>query len=79
MAVDLKPVRGLVVLQFLGESDSQSADHDSACFALVVAAGTDVPAKKGDTVLVREYAKDSTRIDDDTVITDGYAILAKVS
>ena len=47
--------------------------------ALVVAVGADVPAKKGQTVLVRSYARHGVDIGDNTVLTDGYCVLAVVS
>jgi|1185.fasta_scaffold00702_7 co-chaperonin GroES (HSP10) len=89
MAVpDLKPVKGMVILQFFGDEDSVSDANasygatpyeDKTCLAQVVAAGPETNVKKGQIVMVRGYARQATKIDDDTVIVDSYSILAVVA
>lgn len=53
-------------------------DGERATLALVVAAGPKCPAKAGDSVFVRPYARRGTHIDADTVIVETYCILAVV-
>ncbi len=88
MALEIKPVEGKVALKILDEDDEDNKrqsmgqnddDWNKTVLAMVVGAGKGVPAKKGDTVLVRGYVKNEPKLDDDTVISDAYAILAVVT
>lgn len=89
MTPELKPVEGKVIIRFLdNESDdgeSQSTGNDLSndgpctCFALVLAAGPKTNVKKGQTVPVSGWARSDPKIDDDTVITDNWSILAVVT
>lgn len=89
MTPELKPVDGKVIIKFLdGESDDDesqgagdalSSDGPCTCFALVLAAGPKTNVKKGQTVLVSGWARSDPKIDDNTVITDNWSILAVVT
>lgn len=87
--LELKPVEGMVVLRFFDEDPDDDKpessfgneapdDYNKGIKALVVAAGAKVPAKKGQTVFVRSYAKNGADLGDGTVLTDGYCIMAVV-
>lgn len=92
MALDITPVEGFVALQIVDDEseeerearrrlDAPSSSYNEAIYAIVVAVGPKAPAgvKKGVTVLVRKYARDGLRLDDDTVLVENYCIAAVVS
>lgn len=94
MTPELKPVKGMVVLKFLTDDESDTdvsryasngpsspspPERDRTSIAQVIAAGPDTNVKKGQVVMVRSYAREAPEIDDDTVITDAYCILAVVA
>jgi len=93
MTPELKPVEGKVVIKFLeGENDDDDGgtcgtcgccpcccDRPQTCFAVVLAAGAKTSVKKGQTVLVSGWARNDPEVDDDTVITDNWSILAVVT
>jgi co-chaperonin GroES (HSP10) len=91
MALDIAPVEGFVALQIVDDEteeerelrknrDYPSDSYNEAIYAIVVGVGPKAPAgvKKGATVLVRKYARDGLRIDDDTVLVETYCIAAVV-
>lgn len=92
MTPDVKPFGDLVVLKFLepehseeagsegnGMATSPAGGGEEATIALVIAAGPESPAKKGDMVFVDSYARHSgTRLDEDTRIVGRYHLLAKI-
>jgi len=69
-------------------TNAPSDSYNEAIVAIVVALGPNsksamgpkIPTgvKKGSTVLVRKYARDGLRIDDDTVLVETYCIVALV-
>lgn len=95
MALNIKPVEGMVALQILDDpkakdesSDMVSASsapsgdsYNTALTALVVGIGPKGPAgvKKGSIVLCRGYARDGLDIGDGVVLTDCYCIAGIVS
>lgn len=86
MTPDLKPVKGMVVLHFLDDDDEPSTnggypstEQEKTCLAQVVAAGPETSVKKGQVVLVREYARRSPEVGKGMVIADSYSILAVVA
>ena len=92
MTPDVKPFGDLTVIKFLESEHSEEAGSkgndvpispagggEEATLALVIAAGPESPAKKGDTVFVDSYARHSgARLDDDTRIVNRYHLLAKL-
>jgi len=93
MALDVKPIEGMVALQLVDDeteeereqriASRQNAPSDSyneAIIAIVVGIGPKGPAgvKKGSTVMVRKYARDGLRLDADTVLVETYCIVAVV-
>lgn len=93
MTSDIRPVEGYVALRLLdGETEEErlrrqanntgpSQSYNEAIPAVVVAIGPKGPTgvKKGTTVLVRKYARDGLRLDDDVVLVEHYCIAAIVS
>lgn len=95
MALDIKPVEGMVALQILddpkakNESDGMVStgspvcddSYNTALTALVVGIGPKGPpgVKKGSIVLCRGYARDGLDIGDGVVLTDSYCIAGIVS
>lgn len=86
--MDFKPAPGKIALRFvddggeyvkLKDSSESHPPSDDAVMATVVAAGAEVKGlKKGDTVLVHSYAKDGTRVDDTTVVTDSWCWIGTI-
>ncbi len=92
MALDITPVEGFVALQLVDDETEEererrmgapyaSDSYNEAIYAVVVGVGPKAPAgvKKGATVLVRKYARDGLRIEDDVVLVESYCIAAVVS
>jgi|1185.fasta_scaffold135628_2 co-chaperonin GroES (HSP10) len=95
MALDIKPIEGMVALQLLEPLDEESGanksamatsstpedSYNEALYAIVVGVGPKGPigVKKGDTVLCRGYARDGLKIGDDVVLVESYCIVGKVT
>lgn len=93
MALDVEPVEGFVALQIVDDETEEerkariarnahapSQSYNEAIYAIVVGIGPKGPkgVKKGDTVLVRKYARDGLRLDENTVLCESYCIAAVV-
>jgi len=95
MALDIKPIEGMVALQIVDDESEEerekrlairangiapSDSYNEAIIAIVVGIGPKGPAglKKGSTVMVRKYARDGLRLDEDTVLVETYCIVAVV-
>jgi hypothetical protein len=93
MALDVTPVEGYVALQIVDDeteeertarkanySSGPSDSYNEALTAIVVGIGPKGPknVKRGSVVMVRKYARDGLRLDDDTVLVEVYCIVALV-
>jgi hypothetical protein len=93
VALDVTPVEGFVALQIIDDETEEerearrqnynSAPSDSyneAITALVVGVGPKAPkgVVRGAVVMVRKYARDGLRLDEDTVLVEVYCIAAVV-
>lgn len=92
MTPELKPVENKIVLKFLDEETDEERDQrqnrynapsatvepEKALYAQVVAVGPKSDVKKGNVVLVRQWARDGLDLGDDTVLTDDYCVMAVV-
>ena len=93
MAIECRPVEGFVALQIVDDeteeererrlaerSGAPSDSYNEAIVAIVVGIGPKGPSgvKRGSTVLVRKYARDGLRLDDDTVLVETYCIAAVI-
>lgn len=83
MALDYAPVEGKAVVRFLDDDKEETANADSSApynesseglFALVIAAGKKVPAKKGDIVITSSWAYPGLDLGDGNCVIDGYSI-----
>jgi hypothetical protein len=86
----IDPAEGYVALEFLEDEaqEAERADYDApnsddyseAVFAVCVGVGKKVTVcKRGDTVIVREYARQGVHISDDVVLVEAYCVLGIVS
>ncbi len=93
MALDVTPVEGFVALQIVDDeteeerearkqsySQGPSDSYNEAITAIVVGVGPKAPkgVVRGAVVLVRKYARDGLRLDEDTVLVETYCIAAVV-
>lgn len=93
MALDVTPVEGFVALQIVDDeteeerearkqsySQAPSDSYNEAITAIVVGVGPKAPkgVVRGAVVLVRKYARDGLRLDEDTVLVETYCIAAVV-
>lgn len=93
MALDVTPVEGYVALQIIDDeteeerearkqaySQGPSESYNEAITALVVGVGPKAPkgVVRGAVVMVRKYARDGLRLDEDTVLVEVYCIAAVV-
>ncbi len=90
MAIEIRPLEGLVAVRPLetksdqqtsrGSGTPEPANDGAAELAVVVVAGAKTQVKAGDTVFIRPgYMSWGTKIDDETIVIDQYAIVARVS
>lgn len=94
--VDIKPAEGYVAVEFLDDEDYEDEDESTAtheatepmtekyrevCFAMCIGVGKNVTTcKKGDTVLVRESAREySIHVGSSTCIVNAYDIVGTVT
>jgi hypothetical protein len=87
----IEPAEGMVALEFLDDAKQEttrpnydapsgSDDYNTAIFAIVVGVGKKVTnCKRGDTVVVRAYAREGIKVDDDVVIVEAYCVVGKVT
>lgn len=91
MSLGIQPAENMVALRFLDdlseEDDSEPTSgalptyptQSKAVAAFCVGVGKKVTVcKKGDTVLVREYARYGLSVGDNTVIVESYCVAAKI-
>lgn len=93
MPLDVTPVEGYVALQIVDDetdeerearrqrySQGPSESYNEAIHAIVIGVGPKAPkgVVKGAVVLVRKYARDGLRLDEDTVLVETYCIAAVV-
>jgi hypothetical protein len=86
----IEPAEGMVALEFLDEEKQEeersgydappsSDDYNEAVFAICVGVGKKVTScKRGDTVLVRAYAREGVHVSDDVVLVEAYCVLGTV-
>jgi hypothetical protein len=83
----IKPVKGYALVKVLEapeQNDAQppetpASEGNEGVIAQVVAAGTDVPVKPGQTIVLRPYAARSGLKFSNMVFVDGYAIVAVIA
>ena len=94
MALDVTPVEGYVALQIIDDETEEertarkqayssgppSDSYNEAITAIVVGVGPKAPkgVVRGAVVMVRKYARDGLRLDEDTVLVEVYCIAAVV-
>jgi hypothetical protein len=86
----IEPAEGMIALEFLDDekqeetrpqydAPSSSDDYNEAVFAICVGVGKKVTnCKRGDTVVVRAYARHGVKVDDDVVIVESYCVVGTV-
>lgn len=85
--VELVPAEGMVAVKFVDEEDDadeampgieEPSDPYEGVLAIVVAVGKKVDAKKGDTVVMRSWARSGTKLGDNLYICSGFDIVATI-
>jgi hypothetical protein len=86
----IEPAEGMIALEFLDDEKQEetrpkydappSSDaYNEAVFAICVGVGKKVTTcKRGDTLVVRAYAREGVRVSDDVVIVEAYCVLGTV-
>jgi len=92
--IDITPAENMLAVRFLENTEEEKTEtsegpasvpfdrQEEAIVALVVGVGKKVTrAKKGDTVLLRDYAKYAPRVSEgsDTAIVEDYTVLATLT
>lgn len=89
-ALGIEPAEGYVAIEFLdgeeksGQSNASATPHaqdeNEALMAMCVGVGKKVTTcKRGDTVLVRPFARHGVRVGENVVIVESYAVLGRVT
>lgn len=87
-ALGIEPAEGYVALEFLDGEDRGdhsrpapvSSDENEAIMAMCVGAGKKVSVcKRGDTVLVRPYARHGIRVGENVVLVEAYCVVGRVT
>jgi hypothetical protein len=85
--VDIKPAEGMVAVKFVddgdGDDDAASATPSEpmpyeGVLAIVLGVGAKTSVKKGDTIVVRPYARDGLCLGDGVYLIDSYCIAATI-
>ena len=83
----IKPVKGYMLVKLLEKSEPEQPSTQpetmdkprEGVLAQVIAAGADVPAKAGQTVIMRPYAVSGALEFSDMLFVEGYSIVAVVA
>lgn len=86
----IEPAEGFVALEFLDDekqdeernqyAEPGSDSYNEALFAVCVGVGKKVTVcKRGDTVVVRAYAREGIHVSDDVVLCESYCVVGKVT
>jgi hypothetical protein len=89
-ALGIEPAEGYVAIEFLDGEDADPADHarpapvsndeNEALMAMCVGVGKKVTTcKRGDTVLVRPYARNGIRVGDNIVLVEAYCVVGRLT
>lgn len=89
VAVAIRPTEGKVAVKFVDEDEGEGAIQSAATpmaepvpyegvLAVIVAVGDKVKLSKGDTVVMRPWARSGLKLGDNLFICDAYDVVATI-